>query len=256
MKMTQDSRVRFWFKKRENRGSCSSSLCLVSLTSLLGHLSKQDASHLILEPFPLPWPLQRTHKLLETAVRLWVSCVFSESLYLRWRMPIAHSIRDLALKMRKILKPGPSIFRPFPFQTPDLRTTLYIMMLLNFTTRKPHPKPLPLLIQRAKRTHRQSPECGCGGSWLILLPLSFERWLATPVLRHSFSTRIPFQTNKVIMEKTVLRRHCQGWWTRVMKWFQPLPPTQIWQEQKNKRVFVPKPCHSLQAAPALFASGS
>lgn len=37
-----------------NRGSCSSSLCLVSSTSLLGHLGKQDASHLILEPFPLP----------------------------------------------------------------------------------------------------------------------------------------------------------------------------------------------------------
>lgn len=52
-------------------------------------------------------------------MRLWVSCVFSESLYLRWRMPIAHSIRDLALKMRKVLKPGPS------------------MMLLNFRTHKP-----------------------------------------------------------------------------------------------------------------------
>lgn len=163
-------------------------------------------------------------------------------------MPLAHSIRDLALKMRKVLERGPRIFKPFPFQPRIARYTLHHDASPFHHTQTAYPKPFPLLIQRAKRTHPQSSECGCGGSWLTLLQLSFERWLATPVLHHSFGTRIPFQTNKVIMEKTVLRRHCQGWWTRVMKWFQPLPPTQIWQEQKNKRVFVLKPCHSLRAA--------
>lgn len=50
---------------------------------------------------------------------------------------------------------------------------------------------------------------------------------------YPLSTWIPFQTNKVILKKAILKRHWQVWWTLVMKLFQSLPPTKIWKEQKD-----------------------